>query len=169
MAFTTAAIIGLGLSAASTGLSIYGQNQAAKGQQAIYDSNSEAARLVAEQKHLEGRQNVQRALLNKQSVLSRTRAQLASQGTMISSGAALEMAAGTAGRLQLQVLDSYAKADSERSAALQQSEMLKYQSKEIGSASNLQMAGTLLSGLSNLGSSGYSMYRQGSLLTSQKY
>lgn len=166
MAVATASLITLGLTAASTGASIYAQNQQAKGQAAVANYNANAADIAAQQKNLEGRQNVQRAQINKESILARNRVRLAAQGTVVDSGAPLEIGAAMASRLQLDVLDAYQKADNERSTLLQQAEIQKYQGAQAIQAGKLNMAGTLLGGLTKIGTQGYSSYRSGSLLTS---
>lgn len=166
MAVVTSTALTLGALAVSAGTAAYGQYSAGKAEEAMNNRNAEQADELAKQKNWEALENSRRQRANNDRILSSARARLAALGSPLSTGAPLEILGDVAGKLELEVLDAYRSAETEMSAIRNGSQMQRWAGTQAANAGTMQAAGTLLSGLTQLGSSGYQAYRSGSLLKS---
>lgn len=127
------------------GIAAYSQYQKGAAQEANAKYNANLAESQAEMQNLEARENVRRQRRNNEQQLATARAQLAAQGSVANAGAPLELMGEIAGELELQVLDSYRKSESQRSALYNQAKLDRRKGKTASKAGKLMALSTGLS------------------------
>lgn len=163
MAVTTSALL-LGATVAVGAFGAYTQYQAGQAEKAMAERNAKALSNQAQQTEWEARENARRQRQNNASVQGSLRARLASQGSMIDSGAPLEILGQTAARLELDVLDKARAANSQIVALQSAADLELWGGEQAEKSANMRAFGTLLSSVGSAASKGYSSYQSGSLI-----
>lgn len=146
MAVATAAALALAGTAISTGVSVYGQRQAANSAEEAADYNAKIAEQDANRKELENHETVKRQRLEKRRSKAQARARLAGSGAALGEGSSVDFLEVLDNRLETEIQDSARRTQLETRAIRHQSSLQTYTADQQASASRVSSVGTLLGG-----------------------
>lgn len=149
MAVATSTAIALAATAVGTGISVYGQQQAAKQAEAAGKYNAKLAENEASQRELESHETIRRQRADKRRAMAQAKARLAVSGAALGEGTSVDVMEVLDARLETQVQDSARSAQLEARALRQQANLSRYQGRQQSAALKMQSFGTLLSGASS--------------------
>jgi len=149
-AFTAANIVaGVGTvaSIAGTGMSMYGQAQAAKSQQALLDYNADVADMNAKAEEQSYTERVKRTRARNKAFLEKQRGAYTAAGIASDTGTALSVMSNSAVTLELEALNQAYAGQTKVNAYKQQGQQATFESNSIASATPLALGATALGGL----------------------
>ena len=149
--------IGLVGTLASTGLQMYGQNQAAKAQVQAAKYNNKLAEAEARNREIETTVGIQRQRVNHRAALADLRNRAAFSGVQTTTGTPLLVAGEAAGRMEMQIQDASRSAAMQAASMRAQGQMGLWEAAQASSASKLNMLATGISGAANA----FGQYRTG--------
>lgn len=142
-------IISAIVGAVGTGVSIYGQAQAANAAQDAAAYNNKLAEQAARNKELEAVEAIKRERDANRARLGEIRARLGTTGTLADEGSPLLILGESAGRLELGIQDAARNASMQAAAMRAQGKMGLWEADQAQSASIFGMAATGLKGLTS--------------------
>lgn len=152
------AIISTAATAVGTGVSIYGQQQAAEAQEDAADYNNKLAENEALNEELVAAENIKRARVEKRREMARLRTSLVSTGTLTTSGTPLAILGESSANLELGIADA-ARASAMQAASFRsQGKMGLWEAGQARRAANLNSVATGIKGASSAASA-YSGYK----------
>lgn len=151
MAIATSAALSLAATAASTGLAVYGQRQAARSAEEAAEYNAQIAEGEATRKEQEDHENTRRRRDEKRRAMAQARAQIAASGVVLGEGSSVDLMQVLDSRLETSIQDASRSAQMEVRAMRQQANLSRYQGSQQASSLKLQSAGTLLGGAAKFG------------------
>lgn len=160
MAYATSTYITLALLAASTGTAVYSQQQQAKSQERAAAYNARLAENEAKNREAESHEAIRRQRIENRRKLSRIRAQLASQGTLTTTGSPLAILGESAGNMELALQDAKRASDMQAASFRSQGQMGLWEADQAKAAANISSAATVLNGATSaFGSYSNSVYK----------
>lgn len=147
---TALTVLSLAATAASTGVAVYGQRQAAKSAEATNAYNAALAKDQALTREREDHEQTMRARADKRRRMAMARSKIAASGAALGEGTSADIMEVLDTRLELGIQDASRRAQLEARAIRQQQKMADLDTKRQVSALKTQSYGTLLSGGSQL-------------------
>lgn len=147
MAVATA--IAIAATAATAGISAYGQKQAADAAEDTAEYNAKIAENDAVRKEQENHEDVKRQRSDKRAALAQAKARLAANGAALGEGSALDVLTALDSRLETGIQDSARSAQLETRAIRHSSNLATYTAQQQSASLTTQSFGTLLGGVSN--------------------
>lgn len=143
-----AAAVGVALAAAAigTGISVFGQVQQAKATKAAAEFNARVAENEAVNVENERAESVRRKRIENRRALAKQRAGAARAGVLFE-GSPLDIAAETAGELELRVLDENRAALAERTRLTAQAGITRFEGRQRPKAAKIGAVGTGIAGI----------------------
>ena len=135
---------------ASTGMSIYGQQQAQKQSEKIAQHNLNVEAANREQLKAEGREQLDRDRQRNKRFLAQQRGSLAASGLQMDTGTGLEMEAESAAMLELEALDNQYKMNMGLRDSQNRSTAIRMDQQAKKRASNINIASTVMGGANQM-------------------
>jgi len=133
----------------STGVSIYGQQQAAKTQERAAEYNNKIAENEARHRELETAEQVKRQRLQDKREMATMRNNLAATGTLTTEGTPLAILGESAAYMDLRIQDAVRESTIEAASIRAQGQMGLWNAKQARSAARISSIGTAFNGLAN--------------------
>lgn len=143
------AAAGLLLTAASTGIQMYSQLQAGKTAKTVAKYNNQLAQNEAENKELEFAESAKRASINQQRSVATIRAQLAQQGTVMTTGTPLAVVGENSSIFQTRLADAARASAMEAESLRAKGRMGIWEGNQAAKAAKLAAIGTGIQGLTS--------------------
>ena len=134
---------------ASAGVSIYGQQQAAKTQERAAEYNNQIAENEARHRELETAEQVKRQRLKDKREMATLRNNLAAGGTLTTEGTPLAILGESAAFMDLAIQDAVRESTIEAASIRAQGQMGLWNAKQARSAARISSIGTALGGISS--------------------
>lgn len=146
MGLEVAAIAGLAVSLAGTGLSAYSSYQQGKSQEAMAKRNSAIASNAAANEAAVAAENASRQRNQNRRQLSAIRARMAGGGTQIGMGSNLDTQAAAASELELQAMDLFRAGGARANHYQNQAAIGAWEGGQYGQAGTIGAIGSLIGG-----------------------
>lgn len=155
----TAAITAIVSAVVGTGVSVYGQQQAAKAQENAAAANAKHLRDTAAVREQEAQEAVKRQHREARAQLAALRATLAGTGTQLNDGSNLDILGASTTRLETRVNDYARQSTMEASQLRDAAAQSLWQGSQASAAAGLASLGTVLEGTADVAAS-YSRSKQ---------
>lgn len=149
MATGALAIAGLAISAIGTGVSYMGMRQQQQAQASAMKANAKVQEQNAHQAELEAHERIRRTRRQNKKALARQRQAYADAG-VLEEGTPLTVAADTSAMMELEAQDQLYSGQRQAGAFRTQAKYNRMGAASVKAAAPYQLAGTLLSGTSNI-------------------
>ena len=149
------AVTAISLAVVSTGLSVYGQMEAAATAKKVGKYNAKVAENQALQTEMDAAENIRRQRIANRKAMSMQIGKFAKAGVVINEGTPLELLSESAATLELEVQDYNRNARVQGQNLRAQGAMSIYTGKQQAQAYQIGAASTLLSGASSVAGMGY--------------
>jgi hypothetical protein len=162
----SAAALGIGalaMSAAGTGMSVFGQLQQGKSDKRVAEFNARQQEAEAANVELESRESTRRGRRENERILGSQKAAAAKSGVVISTGSPLAAMAENAALLEMDVLDEKRAATMRANQLRTGAQLSIMKGKESKKASKIAAFSTLLSGAAGMGGKVSNYRRKGVL------
>jgi len=151
------AVTAISLAVVSTGLSVYGQMEAAATAKKVGKYNAKVAENQALQTEMDAAENIRRQRIANRKAMSMQMGKFAKAGVVINEGTPLELLSESAATLELEVQDYNRNARVQGQNLRAQGAMSIYTGNQQAQAYQIGAASTLLSGASSVAGMGYNM------------
>lgn len=149
----TAAITAIVSAVVGTGVSVYGQQQAAKAEEAAAAANAKHLRDTAAVREQEAQEAIKRQHREARAQLAKLRATLAATGTQLNDGSNLDILGAATTRLETRVNDYARQSTLEASQLRGAAANALYSGKQASAAADLASLGTVLEGTADVAQS----------------
>lgn len=149
MGLEVAAIAGLAVSLAGTGIAAYSSYQQGQSQEAMAKRNASIASSAAANEAAVAAENSSRQRNQNRRQLSAIRARMAGGGTQIGMGSNLDTQAAAASELELQAMDLFRDGDARANQYRNQAAIGSWQGEQYGQAGTIGAIGSLIGGASS--------------------
>ncbi len=148
-------------SVASAGVSIYGQQQAAKTEERAAEYNANLAEAEARNKELEAAEQHKRQQQAKRKEMARVRNELAATGTLTTTGTPLAILGEASANMDIGIADALRASNMEAASYRSQGQMGLWEASQARTAANISSVATGISGISNAASGYYDFNYKG--------
>lgn len=161
------AMASLATTAASTGLSFYGQRQQAKSARYTAEYNAKVVENEARNRQLEAAESQKRMRQQGRRQMADLRNNLAYTGVLTTTGTAVDTLAEHAANLDVMVKDAARESRIHTDSLYEKAAMIRWESRQRQQAAKLASYGTIFSGVSQMATSANDFFHKGTLGTTR--